>query len=48
MTNIDHLYNKDAAQKFFGKNYFVDKKLHFQITERGTILPHKHLYINGQ
>ena len=48
MTNIEYLYNKDDAQKIFAKNYFVDKKLHFQIIERGTILPHKHMYVNGQ
>lgn len=48
MTNIDYLYNKDAAKDVFGKNYFIDKKLHFKIIERGTILPHKHMYINGQ
>lgn len=48
MTNIDHLYNSAATQKVFDKNYFADKKLHFKIIERGTILPHKHMYINGQ
>ena len=48
MTNLDYLYNKDAAPDIFGKNHFVDKKLHFKIIERGTILPHKHLYINGE
>ena len=48
MVNLDHLYNKDIAQKFFDKNYFVDRKLHFQIIERGTVLPHKHMYINRQ
>ena len=48
MINIDYLYNKDAAASFFGKNHFVDRKLHFKIIERGTILPHKHMYINGQ
>lgn len=48
MTNIDYLYNKAAAQKFFGQNHFVDKKLHFKIIERGTILPHKHLFVNGK
>ena len=48
MTNIDYLYNKDATKDFFGKNHFVDKKLHFKIIERGTILPHKNIYVNGQ
>ena len=47
MTNFDYLYNKDAAKDSFGKNHFVDKKLHFKIIERGTILPHKNIYVNG-
>ena len=48
MINLDHLYNKDAVADFFGKNYFVDKKLHFQIIERGTLLPHKEVFVNGR
>ena len=48
MTNLDYLYNPSAAQKHFGKDRFVDKKLHFRIIERGTILPHKHMYVNGK
>lgn len=48
MNNLDYLYNKNAAQEFFDKDYFVDKKLHFKIIERGTVLPHKHMYINGK
>ena len=49
MTNINYLYNPDVAKDFFQeKNYFVDKKLNFKIIERGTILPHKHMYINGE
>ena len=48
MTNTDYLYDKNAAKDFLGKNYFVDKKLHFRIIERGTIIPHKHMYVNGQ
>lgn len=47
MTNLDYLYNPAAAKDLVGKNHFVDRKLHFQIIEHGTILPHKHLYING-
>ena len=47
MTNLDYLYNKDAASDIFGKNHFVDNKLHFKIIERGTILPHKNIYVNG-
>lgn len=48
MTNLDYLYNPAAAQEFFGKDHFVDKVLHFKIIERGTVLPHKHMYINGR
>jgi len=48
MTNIDYLYNKDAVKNLFGKDHLVDKKLHFRIIERGTVLPHKHMYVNGQ
>lgn len=48
MTNLDYLYNADAVQNFFGKDHFIDRRLHFRIVERGTILPHKHLYVNGQ
>ena len=47
MTNLDYLYNKDAASDIFGKNHFIDSKLHFKIIERGTILPHKNIYVNG-
>ena len=47
MTNLDYLYNKDAASDIFGKNHFVDNKLHFKIIERGTLLPHKNIYVNG-
>ena len=49
VTNLDYLYNKAAAaQDVFNKNRFIDKKLHFWIIEHGTILPHKHMYVNGQ
>lgn len=48
MTNLDYLYKPEAAKEIVNKNYFVDKKLHFRIIERGTILPHKHMYVNGQ
>ena len=48
VTNLDYLYNKAAAaQDVFNKNRFIDKKLHFRIIEHGTILPHKHMYVNG-
>lgn len=41
MVNFDYLYNPEAAKALFGKSYFVDKKLGFQVIEQGTILPHK-------
>ncbi len=41
MVNLDYLYNPAAAKPHFDKNYFVDKKLGFQVIEQGTILPHK-------
>lgn len=41
MTNLDYLYNPDAAKNSFNKNYFVDKKLGFTVIEHGTILPYK-------
>lgn len=48
MTNLDYLYNKDATKGIFDKNRFIDKKLHFRIIEHGTVIPHKHMYVNGQ
>ena len=47
MTNLDYLYNKDAAPDIFNQNHLADDKLHFKIIERGKILPHKNLYVNG-
>ena len=41
MVNLDYLYNPEAAKPLFDKNYFVDKKLGFQVIENGTILPYK-------
>lgn len=43
MINLDYLYNPDAAKPYFNKNYFIDKKLGFQVIENGTILPHKRI-----
>lgn len=40
MINLDYLYNPDAAKPYFNKNYFIDKKLGFQVIENGTILTH--------
>ena len=48
MVNLDYLYNPDAAKAYFGKNYFVDKKLGFQVIEKGMILPHKDVWVNGK
>ena len=40
MTNIDYLYNRDAARSAFDKNYFVYKHLGLRIIERGMIVPY--------
>ena len=47
MVNLDYLYNPEAARKYFDKNYFVDKKLGFQVIEHGTILPYKNTPLGG-
>lgn len=47
MVNLDYLYNPDAAKPYFDKNFFVDKKLGFQVIENGMILPHKDTLVNG-
>ena len=47
MTNLDYLYDKNAVAKHFGKNHFVDRKLHFKIIKDATVLPHKNIYVNG-
>lgn len=47
MVNLDHMYNPEAAKLVFNRNYFVDKKLGFQVIEYGTILPHKKSF-NGK
>lgn len=41
MTNLDYLYNPDAAKERFSKSYFSDQKLGFQVIEHGMILPYK-------
>ena len=48
MVNLDYLYNPDAAKPYVDKNFFVDKKLGFQVIEHGTILPHKDSMVNGK
>ena len=48
MVNLDYLYNLEAMKWRFDKNYFVDKKLGFQVIEHGTILPHKDFMENGK
>ena len=47
MVNLDYLYNPAAAKPHFEKNYFVDKKLDFQVIEHGTIIPYKKM-IDGK
>lgn len=39
MINLDYLYNPNAAKGLIDKNYFIDKKLGFQVIEHGMILP---------
>lgn len=41
MINLDYLYDSAAAKSFSDKKRFIDKKLGFQVIERGTILPYK-------
>ncbi|MBR4904275.1 MAG: hypothetical protein IKZ53_06360 [Selenomonadaceae bacterium] len=41
MVNLDYLYNPDTAKPQFDRNYFLDKKLGFQVIENGTIIPYK-------
>lgn len=48
MTNLNHLYNSDAAKSTFDKNYFVYKNLGFRIIERGTIVPFVNVDDNGR
>lgn len=48
MVNLDYLYNPEAAKPRFDKNYFVDKKLGFQVIEHGTILPHNRVGDDGK
>ena len=48
MTNYDGLYNKDYYGEILNQKHFSEKKLNFRIIENGTILPHKHLTVNGQ
>ena len=48
MINLDYLYNPAAAKPAFDKNYFLDKKLGYQVIEHGMILPHKDLRAPGK
>ena len=48
MVNFDYLYNPAAAREALNKNYFLDKKLGFQIIENGMILPHNHTDDDGK
>ena len=31
MVNLDYLYNPEAAKPYFNKDYFLEKKLGFQV-----------------
>ena len=48
MINLDYLYNSDAARLPLERNYFLDKKLGFQVIEHGTVLPQRDNIINGK
>ena len=48
MVNLDYLYNPEAAKPYFNKDYFLDKKLGFQVIEKGIILPQKDNIIDGR
>lgn len=41
MVNIDYLYNPEAVKGIMNKNYFNDKKLGFQVIDKGIVLPFK-------
>lgn len=45
MVNFDYLYNPDAAKDSLNQNYFLDKKLSFQVIENGMVLPHKNVKV---
>ena len=47
MTNLDYLYNPDAAKGYFGHNFFVDKNLNFRIIPHATTLPFVNITVNG-
>ena len=48
MVNLDYLYNPNAVKDIFDENYFVNKKLGFQIIENGMILPHRKIKVKGE
>ena len=41
MVNIDYLYNPEATKSSFEKDYFVNKKLGFQVIENSIGLSRK-------
>ncbi len=43
MNNYDGLYDKNIFGANLVQNHFSDKKIHFRILERATILPHRAL-----
>ena len=42
MTNIDYLYNPELMRRFLDFDAFEDRKLSFEVIDKGTILPYKH------
>lgn len=48
MTNLDYLYNPNAAKKFFNFNRLVDRELGFRVIEHGTILPQRMFNDKGE
>ena len=48
MTNLDYLYNPDAAKPHVDRSFFFDQKLGFQVIEHGTIFPAKTGVLNGK
>ena len=47
MINLDYLYEPDKGKLHFARNFFVDKKLGFQVIKHGTIVPCKVQVVDG-
>lgn len=41
MVSLDYLYNPEFLKPYVDENYFNDKKLGFQVIEKGIVLPFK-------